>query len=137
MTDVTDDRRDATDDAESDALAAVVDGALERALLDEADSRRYFALAGAVDRGREGAADARSDSLTAALVCTAAVSALSTTSAEPTWSPPDPRNELVAAGAVGAVRRLGADPERVAARAGLPLSDLRTRLSRARATDRS
>lgn len=122
---------------DADALDAVVDGALERALLDEADARRYFALAGAVERAREGtdAVDAPADSLSAALVCTAAVSALASDDPEPTWSPPDARNELVAAGAVRASRRFDVDAERVAARAGLPLADLRTRLSNAQSGD--
>lgn len=126
---------DATaDGVGADALAAVVDSALERALLEETDSRRYFALAGAIVRAREDA-DAASDPLAAALVCTAAVSALESVPPEPTWSPPDARTELVAAGAVRATRRFDADPDRVAARAGLPLSDLRARLEKERRGD--
>ncbi|QIB74704.1 hypothetical protein GL213_07295 [Halogeometricum borinquense] len=129
MSDVTE-----TDAPGTDALDAVVDSALERALLDEADSRRYFALAGAVVRAHGNThADSRetqSDPLTAALVCTVAVSALESASPEPTWSPPDARNELVAAGAVRASQRFNVAVERVATRAGLPLSDLRTRLSK-------
>jgi hypothetical protein len=121
-------------DGDADALAAVVDSALERALLEETDSRRYFALAGAIVRAREDA-DAASDPLAAALVCTAAVSALESVPPEPTWSPPDARTELVAAGAVRATRRFDADPDRVAARAGLPLSDLRARLEKERRGD--
>lgn len=121
---------------EEDAFAAVVDSALERALLAETDSRRYFALAGAVVRAREDGGEAGADPLTAALVCTVAVSALESVPPEPTWSPPDARNELVAAGAVRAARRFDADAERVAARAGLPLSDLRARLSEERRGDR-
>lgn len=128
--------RAADPESESDALVAVVDTALERALLDGTDSRRYFALAGAVERARDDAADARSDPLSAALVCTVAVSALSSDDPEPTWSPPDARNELVAAGAVRASRRFDVDVDRVAAQAGLPASDLRTRLSNARRDDR-
>ncbi|MDS0294889.1 hypothetical protein [Halogeometricum luteum] len=121
-----------TDPHDADALSAVVDSALERALLESADARRYFALAGAVERAREDTGDPQSDPLTAALVCTVAVSALESESPVPTWSPPDARNELVAAGAVRASERFDVAPERVAARAGVPLSDLRTRLAEER-----
>ncbi|MDS0299045.1 hypothetical protein NDI76_09840 [Halogeometricum sp. S1BR25-6] len=125
-----------TDSPDVDALSAVVDSALERALLEASDARRYFALAGAVERAREDAGDPRSDPLTAALVCTVAVSALESTAESeplvPTWSPPDTRNELVAVGAVCASERFDVDPERVAARAGVPLSDLETRLAKER-----
>jgi hypothetical protein len=41
----------------SDALDAVIDAALERALLDSDDARRYFALAGALQRGRSATGD--------------------------------------------------------------------------------
>ena len=119
-------------DADADALSAVVDSALERALVEETDARRYFALAGAVERAREDARDPQSDPLTAALVCTVAVSALASESPLPTWSPPDARAELVAVGAVRASERFDAEPERVAARAGVPLSDLEARLAKER-----
>ncbi|ELZ34403.1 hypothetical protein C474_01816 [Halogeometricum pallidum JCM 14848] len=119
-----------TDRPDADALSAVVDSALERALLEATDSRRYFALAGAVERAREDALDPQSDPLTAALVCTVAVAALESESPVPTWSPPDARNELVAVGAVRASERFDVDPDRIAARAGVPLSDLRMRLAK-------
>lgn len=45
----------------TDTLDAVIDAALERALLDADDARRYFALAGALQRGRSAAGGEGSD----------------------------------------------------------------------------
>lgn len=149
-----------TDDG--DALTAVRDAAVERALSDAADARRYLALAGTMERVREDRpADADADAnanvgpLTAALTCTLAVTRLrsemprtpsgdssgtragdrSTPTQTPSllgpaspWSSVDTTRELVATGAVVAVRRFDAEPETVAARAGLPRADLETRL---------
>ncbi|SFR57668.1 hypothetical protein [Halogeometricum limi] len=126
MTDEGDDAGDSVDDP--DAFEAVVDGALERALLAETDGRRYFALAGAVERVREETFDPQTDPLTAALVCTAAVAALDSSAPVPTRSPPEAQGELVAVGAATAAQRFDVADERVAANAGLPLSDLRARL---------
>ncbi|MBB6646317.1 hypothetical protein [Halobellus ruber] len=131
----------------TDALDAVIDGAIERALLGGDDARRYFALAGALDRGRSAA---RSDAvgppehddpdrerpterdrpthvLGAALLSTVAVDALGsvrTTDIDPgAWSPGGrdvgARTELVAVGAVAACRRFDVEPETVAARSGV------------------
>lgn len=133
----------------TDALDAVIDAALERAVLDAADARRYFALAGALERGRAAAraggvgtrqsdhgtprperptsrADP-TDVLGAALLSTAAVGALDADrdgGIDPgAWSPGDgdggTRAELVAVGAA-ACRRLDVEPGTVAARSGLP-----------------
>lgn len=143
-----------TDDG--DALAAVRDAAVERALSDAADARRYLALAGTMERVREGRpADAAVGPLTAALTSTLAVTRLrsempetppgdssgglagdrSTPTPSPSpagpaspWSSVDSTRELVATGAVVAVRRFDAEPETVAARAGLPRADLEARL---------
>jgi len=141
----------------TDALDAVVDTALERALVDGTDARRYFALAGALERARTDAGTAtevdeatargrpdgscgpaanrpgRSDEQSApslnrvgaALVSTVAVRALEATRDDgidaTAWLPgDDPESELVATGARLALRRFEADPETVAARAGLP-----------------
>ncbi|WP_092894098.1 hypothetical protein [Halopelagius inordinatus] len=138
-----------------DALTAVRDAAVERALLDAADARRYLALAGAIHRVHEEGVGSAGP-LTAALTCTLAVSELRSTasrtprddstgtrahiaSSPPTLSPAGPASprssvdatrELVATGAVLAVRRFDADPETVAARAGLPRADLNARLER-------
>lgn len=47
------DGSDGSDPATRGAIADVVDAALERALVDSTDARRYFALAGALERVRE------------------------------------------------------------------------------------
>lgn len=103
----------------TDALDAVIDAALERALLDADDARRYFALAGAIQRGRsatggEGSdarprgnvgppptagstpnprSDAPADVFGAALLSTAAVGALAAAGRDGidagAWSPGD------------------------------------------------
>lgn len=143
-----------TDDG--DALAAVRDAAVERALLDADDARQYLALAGTIHRVREDGADSAVGPLSAALTCTLAVTELRSaasqtppddlldaraglSSSPPTpstagpaspWSSVDTTRELVATGAVLAVRRFDADPETVAARAGLPRADLNARLER-------
>ena len=131
----------------TDALDAVIDGAIERALLGGDDARRYFALAGALDRGRSAT---RSDAvgpyrhddpdrerpterdrpthvLGAALLSTVAVDALGSvrpTDIDPSaWSPGGrdggARTELVAVGAAVACRRFDVDPETAAARSGV------------------
>lgn len=144
----------------ADALVAVRDAAVERALLDAADARRYLALAGTIERVREKQSAAGDvGPLAAALTCTLAVTKLRsadsqmrsgdsssgfagdrrtpTPSADAVWRPTSvasPRSavdatpELVATGAVVAVRRFDADPETVAARAGLSRADLDARL---------
>jgi hypothetical protein len=128
------------------ALDAVIDAALERALLDAADARRYFALAGALDRVRlaqtagdgdgsrrgyhaahpdERSPDARAEPLNTALVATVAIRALDSTTLDgidpDAWSPGgfggDAR--LVAAGAAAACRRFDVEAERVAVRSGV------------------
>lgn len=139
------------------SLAAVRDAAVERALLDAADARRYLALAGTVERVRNEESAANVGPLTAALTCTLAVTklrseaprrrsddssgvfagerSLQTPTPSPTgpaspWSSVDTTRELVAVGAVVAVRRFDAEPEAVAARAGLPQADLEARLEK-------
>lgn len=129
------------------ALDAVIDAALERALLGADEARRYFALAGALDRGtartggvepaqREQRTPGResstrseqpTDALGAALLSTAAVGALQSTGADDidpgAWSPGgqavEPHAELVAAGAAAACRRLDVESATVAARSGV------------------
>lgn len=143
----------------TDALDAVIDGALGRALLGGDDARRYFALAGALERGRSSAradgvgtprhgrrdpAHERSTPpedpthvLGAALLSTVAVGALESTGvdgiAPGAWSPRGrdggPHAELVAAGAAAACRRFDVDPGTVAVRSGVSLE----RLARSRA----
>lgn len=133
-------------------LNAVIDAALERALLDTTDARRYFALAGALNRVRlseatdgtdashprhhassQGARTAESgtDPLSAALVTTVAIEALDATTLDgidpEAWSPGGHGGDatLVAAGAAAACRRFDVDAERVAARSGIPRERLR------------
>jgi len=114
----------------TDALDDVVDAALRRALVDGTDARRYFALAGALDRARPrpGRESRRSESVGvdragAALVSTVAVRALDATRRDgidaDAWLPGerDPHEELVAAGARLAIRRLDVDATAVAERA--------------------
>ena len=133
----------------SDALDRVIDAALERALLDAADTRRYFALAGALERGRsaaraDGAGGQRREhgdpgsgrselpggaagALGAALLSTVAVGAFDATGADDidpgAWSPDHreegPHAELVVAGAAAACRRFDIERGRVAARSGV------------------
>ena len=128
----------------TDALDTVIDAALERALADVDDARRYFALAGALERGRSAARadtgpahgrdddsagrspspDAPADALGAALLSTVAIGALNAaedSGIDPdAWSPGDggesPTVEVVAAGAAAACRRFDVDPATVAAR---------------------
>ena len=137
----------------TDALDAVIDTALERALLAD-DARRYFALAGALERGRSaartdgagipqpeyrGPGDDRSepsggstDVLGAALLSMVAVDALESAETEAidpdAWLPGGrdggPHAELVAAGAAAACRRFEVDPGTIAAWSGLPLEQL-------------
>ncbi|WP_336023829.1 hypothetical protein [Halobellus salinisoli] len=118
----------------TDALDAVVDAALERALVDERDARRYFALAGALERlDRTGSTnhDRPVDPLCASLVSTIAVRALAGGRDEPeldadAWSPGsgDQWIEFVATGAFAALRRFDADPDTVAAQCGLTPAEL-------------
>ncbi|MFA1611253.1 hypothetical protein [Halobellus rubicundus] len=116
----------------TDALEDVVDAALRRALVDGTDARRYFALAGALDRARAGAeadsppAESVSvDRAGAALVSTVAVRALSASPRDGidagAWIPgdSDPHEELVVAGARLARRRFDVDATTVAAAAGV------------------
>jgi hypothetical protein len=127
----------------SDALDAVVDAALERALVDEVDARRYFALAGVLERahGREGIDDCDGDPpdetkprggtseyenpFDAALVSTVAIRALEATRADgidvDAWSPSteETHAEFVRVGAAAAARRFDVDIEVVAARSGV------------------
>ncbi|MGQ4556311.1 hypothetical protein [Halobellus sp. GM3] len=118
-----------------DALEEVVDAALERALLEESDARRHFALAGALVRVRSeatataaiGAEDPPGSSpLAAVLVSTAAVSALDTALGDETgdrgidasvWIPDgtQPDSALVESGARAASRRFDVDRDRIAA----------------------
>jgi hypothetical protein len=130
----------------SHALDAVIDAALDRALVDASDARRYFALAGALERvapqaggSRNGPdtdcsgseppagsfAGAPGDPLGAALTSTVAVRALTSTRTgdiDPdAWFPGGNTGDadLVAAGAAAACRRFDVDPDRVAARSGV------------------
>lgn len=132
----------------TDALDAVIDAALERALLDADDARQYFALAGALRRGRsatppDAAASPRperdgrdrerptspaaSPVLRAALLTTAAAGALGSIGSRDldpeAWSPDNarehPHGELIAAGAAAACRRFDVDPGTVAVRSGI------------------
>ena len=127
----------------TDALDAVIDAALERALLGADDARRYFALAGALERGRSAARpdadpthehgdhsagpDAPAGTLGAALLSTVAIGALDAAERNgidpDAWSPGDgggsPTVEVVAAGAAAACRRFDINPEAVAARSGI------------------
>lgn len=127
-------------------LDAVIDAALERALLDAADARRYFALAGALDRvrlaqtagdgehsRREGHAscpdeqglEAGVEPLRTALVTTVAIRALDSTTLNgidpDAWSPGGFGDDaqLVAAGAAAACQRFDVEAERVAVRSGV------------------
>lgn len=128
------------------ALAAVQRAALERALLDRSDSRRHLALAGALDVARpdgdaqltdhSGAEDAVSV-LPSALLSLLAVSALDRAAAAPDdapvgpsvpttpWQPStDGYDRCLRRGARLALDYDDVDPERVAAVAGLPASEL-------------
>lgn len=145
----------------SDALDAVVDAALERALVDEADARRYFALAGLLERahGRDeigGDCDGdppdetrpRGDTpqyenpFDAALVSTVAIRALDTARADGidagAWSPGTDAThaEFVRIGAAAAARRFDVDIEVVAARSGVSRQAL-ARYRTVQSTDRS
>ncbi|WP_256290478.1 hypothetical protein [Halobellus inordinatus] len=141
----------------SDALDAVVDAALERALVDEADARRYFALAGVLERahGRDetdggdapetkphGDMSQYQNPLDAALVSTVAIRALDATRADGidvgAWSPGTDAThaEFVRIGAAAAARRFDVDIEVVAARSGVSRRAL-ARYRTAQSTDRS
>lgn len=123
----------------TDALDAVVDAAIERALIDESDARRYFALAGAlvrIDRGhgprKHTDSDVRADPLCASLLSTIAVQALARRRSDSpldadAWSPGsgDEWIEFVATGAFAAVRRFDADLDSVAAQSGLSPDELK------------
>ena len=134
----------------TDALDAVIDATLERAVLDGDDARRHLALAGALERARsttqpDGTGRSPGEHgdpsaepahqpggstglLGAALLGTVAVEALDavgTDDIDPgAWSPGTRTGgsptELVAVGAAAACRRLDVDPATVAARSGLP-----------------
>ncbi|RLM53566.1 hypothetical protein DVK02_11975 [Halobellus sp. Atlit-31R] len=123
----------------SDALEAIVDAAIDRALVTEADARRYFALAGVLERvrGHDGGdagdpvdASLDGDPLGAALVSTVAVRSLDATRKEGidagAWSPGDdgPHAAFVRLGAAAAVRRSDADVDVVSARSGVPRREL-------------
>ncbi|MFD1599933.1 hypothetical protein [Halobellus rarus] len=136
----------------TDALDAVVDAAVERALVGGSDPRRYFALAGALERVRTGGRDRTDgrgptdgreeagmtpppvDRLGAALASVVAVRALdasdSAAIAADAWTPggDDPHAALVAVGAVAACRRFDVDLDRVAARSGVDRAELARRL---------
>ncbi|WP_311173784.1 hypothetical protein [Halobellus ordinarius] len=138
----------------TDALDAVVDAALERALLSASDARRYFALAGALERARidgdsagtatgtgvsesidhaaaslDGSGD-RVGPLGAALMSTLAAELLDDPEGAGidvgAWSPGQdtPQAELVGAGAVAASRRLDVDIDVLVARSGLSREEL-------------
>lgn len=128
------------------ALDAVIDAALERALLDTSDARQYFALAGALDRVRVAEAVGGADTspqrhhprqgewtektgagpLSAALVTTVAIGALGSTTLDgidpEAWSPGQEGvdTQLIAAGAAAACRRFDVEAEQVAVRSGVP-----------------
>ncbi|WP_380675837.1 hypothetical protein [Salinigranum sp. GCM10025319] len=134
-----------------DGLRAVQRRALERALVDDTDARRYFALAGALDAARRspvGEADgdppgARDppdsdavgvdDALPAALVSLAVVPLLdadesSTATVTGPWTPgTETTRPAVRRGARLALRWFDVSVERVAARAGVPEVALRAR----------
>ncbi|RLM88405.1 hypothetical protein D3D02_12610 [Halobellus sp. Atlit-38R] len=141
----------------SDALDAVVDAALERALVDEADARRYFALAGVLERahGRDeidgdppdettprGDTSQYENPFDAALVSTVAIRALDATRSDGidvgAWSPGTDAThaEFVRIGAVAAARRFDVDIEVVAARSGVSRQAL-ARYRATQSTDRS
>jgi hypothetical protein len=137
----------------TDALDAVVDAALERALLSASDARRYFALAGALERARidgdragtatgtvasesidhagaslDGSED-RVGPLGAALMSTLAVELLDDPEGAEidvgAWSPgQDTHAELVGAGAAAASRRFDIDIQVLVARSGLSRDEL-------------
>lgn len=128
------------------ALDAVIDAALERAVVGDGDARRYFALAGALERVRTDVTDAPgsprnvgsdpdrrrtadgapADVFGAALASITAVRALPPTSDAgidlDAWVPGETTcdAELIVAGAAAACRRLDVGAETVAASAGIP-----------------
>jgi len=145
----------------SDALDAVVDAALERALVDEADARQYFALAGVLERARgrdeiggdcdgdpsdetkpRGDTSQYENPFDAALVSTVAIRALDATRADGidvgAWSPGTDAThaEFVRIGAAAAARRFDVDIEVVAARSGVSRQTL-ARYHTIQPTDRS
>ncbi|WP_144900768.1 hypothetical protein [Halobellus captivus] len=111
----------------TDALDAVIDAALQRALVSESEARQYFALAGVLDRiGRTAADDVRVGPLGASLLSTVSVHALADGDAETgldveAWTPgtEERRTEFVVAGALTALRRFDVDLDVVASQAGL------------------
>lgn len=134
-------------DTASAGLVAVQRRALERALVDEVDARRYFALAGALDVARSPRSSSppsddgppstwnptdpdeslAGDVLPAALLSLAAVAVLDDGNGEPVsaradpWLPGTDRTRpAVRRGARLALRWFDVPAERVAARAGLP-----------------
>lgn len=115
-----------------DALGTVQRRALERALVDDADARRYFALAGTLDAARDDHPEGRPPArlpdadgvLPAALLSLAVVSHLDESTAvsvtgDP-WTPGGTPRSAVERGARLALRWFDVPVERVAARAGLP-----------------
>ena len=135
-----------------DSVTTVQRHALERALVDDTDARRYFALAGALEEARvappsangERAGDARSHPavteadydgvLSAALLALAVVPHLVESITQPSEPPtvsPDPwqpdgdaTGHAVRRGATLALEWFDVSPERVAARARIPRADL-------------
>lgn len=133
----------------TDALDAVIDAALERALLNADDARQYLALAGSLERGRAAAREDGAERprighddpgrerstpsggsttvLGAALLSTVAVDALGSAEADhidpDAWVPGGrdggPHAELVAAGAAAACHRFDVEPGTVADRFGV------------------
>jgi hypothetical protein len=127
--------------ARDETLLAVRDAALERALVEAADSRAYLALAGTLERVRkEGAPvegrqpqSSASEPLATVLTCLVSVTAHSerrrdhpASTPSSAWSP-DGDTDVVATGAVLALRTFDVDVATVAARAGLSRADLRAR----------
>jgi hypothetical protein len=132
-----------------DGLRAVQRSALERALVDDADARRYFALAGALDVARHSGEEADGgpsptrdpptpdaigvdDALPAALVSLAVVPLLDASEPSPAtasgpWTPgTETTRPAVRRGARLALRWFDVSVERVAARAGVSEVALRS-----------
>ena len=119
-------------------IAAVQRRALERALVDDVDARRYFALAGTLDTVDSDATATPADGthghdaggvLSAAMLSLAVVRLLDeSTHVSPTMDPWTPRTDttrpVVRRGARLALRWFDVSADRVAARAGLPAAVL-------------